>query len=538
MSPSKNLTALINAIGARKSEVSASRRQTGVPIIDAYHGEMSSLMDPNVQYKLLEVTEALIFGEADLTEADGKLYNKSQPKILRQLAADKLFGRLRQAGLNLTMDQVVVCPYSSIVMLEAAIATVARPGGVILCPEGFYKSNALHIEKHGLQLDIFTANPEEDGRINPQHLRKAIRQYGDKLCAILLTMPGNPLVAEYSLAELQAIGRVLVEEGTKVIIDSTFDQIQSDYIPLAAVKVELDGKTHLLHDKIVTITGLSKGYNSIGPFKIGVATTGDAKWRQAIEGQLVISFQRETTATARVVIEETTEEYLQKNRLTMMQRQQEAKAHIALINEKFGAGAVSYLGSSKYGPFMALTFRQDILTKAGIEDGWQLADMLLATVGLKTVAGPRMGLPMPAVRINIDAPRIGFRKNPALVGEMFNRIEHFVEQILRSGLTYAKALARIGVKSTIGVRKFEEKTRSARLRKVEVLVKTDVVRPVPLTQKQVKSMIVKEGLEVFPIESSLAAHLPSGQEPAWTNSDYIRNRSKITTSLNEPVAYL
>ena len=67
-------------------------------------------------------------------------------------------------------------------MLEAALATVARPSGVILCPQGFYKSNALHIEKYGLQLHLFTANLEEDGRINPQHLQKAIRQHRDDLC--------------------------------------------------------------------------------------------------------------------------------------------------------------------------------------------------------------------------------------------------------------------------------------------------------------------------------------------------------------------
>jgi aspartate/methionine/tyrosine aminotransferase len=378
-----------------------------------------------------------------------------------------------------------------------------------------------------MQLRLFAADPEEDARINPQHLRKAIRQYGDELCALLLTMPGNPLVAEYSLEELKAIGRVLVQEGVKVIIDSTFDQIQSDYIPLAAVNVELGGQTYPLHEQIVTITGLSKGHNSIGPFKIGVATTGDAKWRRAIEGQLMISFQRETTATARVVIEETTEEYLEKNRRLMMERQQEAKEQYARINEKFGANAVSYLGSSKYGPFMALTFRQDILGKAALEDGWQLADMLLAAVGVKTVAAPRMGFPMPAVRINIDAPRISWKKDPTLLGELFERIEHFVDQILNHGLTYAKAIARIGIESTIGVRKFEEKTRSARLRKIEALAETDLVKPVPLTQKKITSMLVKNGLEVFPVESSLAALRTEALEAAWTNSDYIRDRSKI-----------
>ena len=530
MSPNKSLTALIKAIGARKSVVSASFRQTGVPILDAFHGEMHSLMDPNVQYKLLEVTEALIFGEANLAEADGNLYNKSQPKILRQLAADKLFGRLGKAGLDISMDEVVVCPYSSVVMLEAAIATVARPGGVILCPEGFYKSNALHIEKYGLQLRLFAADPEEDARINPQHLRKAIRQYQEELCAVLLTMPGNPLVAEYSLEELKAIGRVLVQEGVKVIIDSTFDQIQSHYIGLAAVNVELGGKTYRLHDQIVTITGLSKGHHSIGPFKIGVATTGDAKWRQAIGEQLTISFQRETTAVARVVMEETTEEYLEKNRGLMMKRQQEAKEYYSRINEKFGPNAVSYLGSSKYGPFMALTVRQDILAKAGIEDGWQLADMLLAAVGVKTVAGPRMGFPMPAVRINIDAPRIGWKKDPALLEELFERIERFVYEILNHGLTYPKALARIGVESTIGVREFEINYRDS-LGEVTLLMERYRREKLLSITPEIAAMLIKEGLELFPIESESAALHPSDAGCAWANQDYIRARALVSQEL-------
>ena len=67
MSYNKSLTPLIKAIGARKSIVSAKVKATGVPIIDAFHGEMHSLMDPNVQRKLLEVTAALITGSPNST---------------------------------------------------------------------------------------------------------------------------------------------------------------------------------------------------------------------------------------------------------------------------------------------------------------------------------------------------------------------------------------------------------------------------------------------------------------------------------------
>lgn len=252
----------------------------------------------------------------------------------------------------------------------------------------------------------------------------------------------------------------------RVIIDSTFDQMQSDYIPLAAVNVKVNREIRRLYDQIVTVTGISKGHHSIGPFKIGTAATGDAKWLQAIKEQLTIAFQRETTAVARVVIEETTDGYLEKNRRLMMDHQQDAKQYYARINQKYGPNAVSYIGSAKYGPFMLLTIRPDILAKAGIEDGWQLADMLLATVGLETVAVPRMGLSVPAVRINIDAPRITWKKDPELLRILFSRIERFLDNILHHGVTYRKALYRIGVKSMISVARFRDKASSIPLGKV------------------------------------------------------------------------
>ena len=127
---------------------------------------------------------------------------------------------------------------------------------------------------------------------------------------------------------------------------------------------------------------------------------------------------------------------------------------MARINQKLGAGAVCCLGSAQYGPFILLTLRSDILAQAGVTDGWQLADMLLAAVGIKSVAGPLMGLSLPAVRINIDAPRITWQKDPALLSVLFERIEHLAEAMLQQRLTYQKALTQLAISTTVSTTQF------------------------------------------------------------------------------------
>lgn len=75
-----------------------------------------------------------------------------------------MYHRWRKAGLAVTADEVLVCPYSSLTMLDAVLASVARPDGVILCPEGFYKSTLEHTEKFGLSIRV-PGGSGLDGRV-------------------------------------------------------------------------------------------------------------------------------------------------------------------------------------------------------------------------------------------------------------------------------------------------------------------------------------------------------------------------------------
>ena len=100
---------------------------------------------------------------------------------------------------------------------------------------------------------------------------------------------------------------------------------------------------------------------------------------------------------------------------------------------------------------MCIRDRDRVLRQARIENGSQLAEFLLGGAGLETVAGPLMGLQEPVVRINVDAPRIGVRKDPALLAQVFARLAALVQAVLDGKLTYQGLLDGIDEPSCVGL---------------------------------------------------------------------------------------
>jgi NAD/NADP transhydrogenase alpha subunit/aspartate/methionine/tyrosine aminotransferase len=523
---SSELSASSPATGSRSARLRQLLGEQGVPVIDVYHGEMRFTMHPQVQKAVMDTTRELLAENAGLLEPDGRPFDKSQPRLLRQLAADRLYMRWRKAGLAVSADDVLVCPYSSLTMLEAAMASVARPDGVILCPEGFYKSNHQHIEKLGLSLRPFPARLDLDGKIDAWHLRRAIQTHREQLCALLFTIPGNPLIATYSAEELQAIGRVIVEEDVRVIVDATLDAVVPDYVPLAAITVDSAGKSQSLFDRTVTIAGLSKGHHAIGPYKIGAAITGDARWRADICRQLAVPLQRETTALARVILEQTPEEFFQANRLTLAQAQMEARRLCEELNDTFGFLAVMPVGSSLYGPFLLVRLADKVLRQAGIKDGSQLAEFLLGGAGLETVAGPLMGLQEPVVRINVDAPRIGMRKDPALLPQVFARLAALVQAVLDGKLTYQSVLAGIAEPSCAGLSDPHDAVQPRGAAKIIVLKEDQPGEHRVALTPRTSADLVARGMRIW-VESG------AGSRAGYKDEVYVKAGATITAARSE-----
>jgi aspartate/methionine/tyrosine aminotransferase len=420
-------------------------------VLDAYHGETGFRLDPAAATALNLAWDELVRPDLDppAEYRDSVRYHKRQPLILRELVARRLFGRLSRPadgvpGAPVCPDDVIVCPYSSTMLLEEAIATLARPGGVIVCPEGFYKSAGIHVEKYGVRIVTWAASGDDTFAIDPESLARCLREHRDRVCGVLLTLPGNPVVAHYSLAQMTAVARVLAAARVPIVCDMAFDQMVDRHIPIAALEVEVGGRTVRMYDRVLTITGNSKAYNAFGPCKLGAACTGDAAWLAAVAERLTISFQRETTHLVRAVLEHTPESYFTDNRAIMRAQMDIACERIAAIDARYGPQTLRPLGLAEG---MFLTFEVDpaLCAAAGIATSAQLEDLLLTGAGIDSVALDRTGSPRVGVRLNVLAPRRGpGGESNELVDELFDRIDALVAAIF-AGWKYTDIVVRWGL---------------------------------------------------------------------------------------------
>ncbi|WP_225725299.1 MULTISPECIES: pyridoxal phosphate-dependent aminotransferase [unclassified Nocardia] len=427
-------------------------------VLDAYHGETGLPLHPDAAAaldrawrELMSMRDPGVAPEYANEYRDGALYDKRQPLILRELAAHKLFGRLAAPdiavpGIAVHPDEVIVCPYSSTMLLEEAVATLARPGGVIVCPEGFYKSSSIHVEKFGLRVVSCPVAPDQTFKIDPELLARCLDDFASRgeLCGVLLTLPGNPVVVDYSADELARIAQVLLDSGAPIICDMAFDAMVARHIPIAALALP-GGR---LYDRVLTVTGNSKGYNAFGPCKLGAACSGDAEWLARIRERLTISFQRESIHLARAIVEHTPEAYFAHNRTLMRRQLDRARRHIDAINARVGAQVLRPLGSSQ-GMFRTIAFADDLLAAAGVESSAQLEDLLLAAAGVDSVALDRTGSARLGVRLNVLAPRKApGQESPDLLDELFDRLTRLILDI-RAGDTYRDVLLRQGLLETV-----------------------------------------------------------------------------------------
>jgi aspartate/methionine/tyrosine aminotransferase len=418
-------------------------------IVDAFHGETAFGVEASAAAALERAWGELLSGRAKLSEADGSAYDKRSPKVLRELAARRLFNGLRaptsdSPGVEVQPDEVVVCPYSSTLLMEEAFATLSQPGGVVLAPEGFYKGNALHAFKYGLRIRSIPVGEATGFKLTANALRLAVREarLGGGLCGLLLTMPGNPLIVSYTRGELEELGQVIVEESLPVICDAVFDKLQAGHIPLASVTVPGRDRDVRLYDHVLTITGNSKGHGASGPYKLGAACTGNAEWRARLASRMTTIFQRETTHLVRAILENTSDDYFARNRKIMADYQSRVHSMIREINARKKFAALRPIPAvSTAGIFVSLELDERLRMAAGITDSMALEEMLLFGQGINSASFARMGSPCPAVRLNVLAARKDGVKSPLHAEELFDRIEKLVEDI-QGGLTYADAVKR------------------------------------------------------------------------------------------------
>ena len=424
----------VRAMDTRKKVLKALWRANNTePILDAFHGEMNWSLCPEAGEAVCATMEALVDGTHTLAEADGTLYDKRTPRVLRELAVTHTFDRLLEAGIPVQPEEVLVAPYSALAMFDAILQSLNKltPGGRLLCPAGFYKDHINHIDAAGLKLMHVDADPADNCKLRPDVLLDAVRvakQSSEGLAGLNLTIPGNPLVAEYSQADVNGIAEVCELEDVKVVVDASFDKILPPYPPIASGRTAT-GEAHSMYDRTMTVVGMSKAYMAFGPLKMGAAACGDAAWRRLVQSQLVLTFQRETTALAAAVLENTPITFLDTGRNTTIAQMAKCVDHVHKLNAGRATPVLEIVGEAKYGPFMLVTLPQHLLDAAGITRGHELTEVLLAVCGLDTVSSDRVGLDVPAVRLNVACPRVTAEKDARLGTVALDRVAMLGEHI-------------------------------------------------------------------------------------------------------------
>lgn len=459
--------ALIRLIKDNDTRRTLIKNKVDGRVIDAFHGETGILMEEGVRQKLIEIQKSI------LDSSTRPLYSKGQPgpKVLRELAVNKLFYRFERHGESISSEDILICEQSSTHWLDNAMLSLAKQTSspALLCPEGFYKSNGAHAAANGIE--IISVPTNSDYKLDPYTLDNYCSKYGDSVCGLLMTYPGNPFLVNYSFEELSGIAEVVVKNDLRVICDSAFQEMQPDNIPFGCIEIFVQGALHHMKDRTATIAALSKGHNAPGTYKIGAILCPNKEWREQISRLSPQNIQREATMLSKVILSETSDAYFSRNRELMKEQKQIMvelieQINLSLLTEwpDLEGDAIEIVGHNEYGMFACITFSEQIRKQAKINDSLQLCEFLLADARIDSVALARTGAEAsseseipPAVRLNVLSPGIcyegGRSLNRKILCDLFAELGQSAKNI-RDGITYSRALEKLGIDETISVKDY------------------------------------------------------------------------------------
>jgi aspartate aminotransferase len=174
----------------------------------------------------------------------------------------------RDNHLTYAANQISVNVGGKHTLFNALVATVG-PGDEVVIPAPYWVSYPDIVQFAGGTPVIAPAGPEQDYKLSPAELDRAITP---RTRWVILNSPSNPTGAAYSVAELKALGEVLLRHPhVWVLADDMYEHIVYDdfrFATIAEVCPEL-------YERTLTVNGCSKAYAMTG-WRIGYA--GGAPW--------------------------------------------------------------------------------------------------------------------------------------------------------------------------------------------------------------------------------------------------------------------
>ena len=200
----------------------------------------------------------------------GKYTDVSGIVPLRQAIATEL-SRVHHATIS--ADQVLVSDGAKHSLYNLFMAII-DPGDEVIIPAPYWVSYPDMVMLAGGKPVIVETKEEDDFAVSADAVRAAVTP---KTRAIVLNNPSNPTGAIYSRAQIEALGKVVVEKNLIVISDDIYRQLvygNGEYVSIASISPELAERTILVDgvSKTYAMTGWRIGYTA-GPMNVIKAMT-------------------------------------------------------------------------------------------------------------------------------------------------------------------------------------------------------------------------------------------------------------------------
>jgi aspartate aminotransferase len=177
---------------------------------------------------------------------------------LRQAISAKL---KNENGLDYAITQIS-CGNGAKQSVCNTILVLVNPGDEVIIPAPFWVSYPEMVKLAEGKPVFVSAGIEQDFKITPEQLEKAIT---DKTKALILCSPSNPTGSVYSAEELEGLAKVLRKHPEVIVIaDEIYEHI--NYVGKHSSIAALEG----MKERTVIINGVSKAYAMTG-WRIGFA---------------------------------------------------------------------------------------------------------------------------------------------------------------------------------------------------------------------------------------------------------------------------
>lgn len=153
-------------------------------------------------------------------------------------------------------DELLITNGGSEALLFAML-TLCNPGENILVPEPFYTNYNGFATCVDVEINPVTTLAENGFHLPAKE--EILAKVNDKTRAILLSNPGNPTGAIYTVEEMQVLAEIAIEKDLWIISDEVYREFVYD-----GLKYTSFGNLENVQDRVIIVDSVSKRYSACG----------------------------------------------------------------------------------------------------------------------------------------------------------------------------------------------------------------------------------------------------------------------------------